>query len=276
MMVFRSEENFEEARHEAHLVAGFGIEAQILDDAGARAIEPAVAPGLAGAVFMAEDAHLIPDRFVTGLARVAEGLGVKVLRHTEVLGLRVEGRRVTAVETTRGDLEPDEVVVAAGAWAPPLARVVGVQLPIQPAKGYSVTWRRPEGSPRIPLMLGEVRASITPMGETLRVGGTLELAGLDMSINRRRVSALIRAAGRYLVGAENLETLEVWRGLRPVTPDGLPAVGRAGRVDNVTLAAGHAMVGMSLGPVTGKLVTQIVAREAPFADISLLAPGRFG
>jgi D-amino-acid dehydrogenase len=276
LMVFRSRENFEEARREAEHLERFDIEAKILDDAGARAVEPAVAPGLVGAVHMTEDAHLIPDRFVTGLAGVAEGLGVKVLRNTEVLGLRREGRRVVAVETTRGDFEPAEVVVAAGAWSPQLVRQLGVRLPIQPAKGYSVTWRRPATAPRVPLMLGEVRASITPMGETLRVGGTLELAGMDLSINRRRVSALVRAASHYLVGADQLETLEVWRGLRPVTPDGLPALGRPAHLDNVTLAAGHAMVGMSLGPVSGKLVAQLVARETPFADISLFAPGRFG
>src|SRR5207244_417433 len=131
-----------------------------------------------------------------------------------------------------GDLEADQVVLAAGSWSPGIARALNLHLPIQAAKGYSVTWRRPAAGPRLPIMLGEARAAITPMGDTLRVGGTLELAGLDLSISRRRVAALVRAAGDYLAGVDQLETLEIWRGLRPCTPDGLPIVGRPDRLDN--------------------------------------------
>ncbi len=114
------------------------------------------------------------------------------------------------------------------------------------------------------------------MGEFLRFGGTLELAGMDLSINRRRVEALRRKALACIEGGESLELLEIWRGLRPCTPDGLPLVGRPRRFDNLVVAAGHAMVGMSMGPATGKLVAQLAAGATPPADVRLLDPDRFG
>ena len=168
------------------------------------------------------------------------------------------------------------MVLAAGAWSPGVARSVGFRLPIEPAKGYSLTFRRPADGPTIPLLPGEARFSITPMGDLLRFGGTLELAGLDLSINRRRVEALQRSARRYIVRTEALELLEIWRGLRPCTPDGLPLLGRSSRLGNLIVAAGHAMVGMSLGPLTGKVVAQLAADEPPLVDLRLLEPHRFG
>jgi D-amino-acid dehydrogenase len=248
---------------------------KVLDGPAARAMEPALRPDVVGGIFFPEDALLVPDRFVKGLGRVLATLGVELRMATEVLGFRASGNRVTVVETTRGPLDADLVVLAAGAWAPGVARALGLRLPIQPAKGYSLTHRRPANGPNIPLLPAEARFSITPMGDLLRFGGTLELAGLDLSVNSRRVEALRRSARRYLVDLE-LELLEIWRGLRPCTPDGLPLLGRSARLTNLVVAAGHAMVGMVLGPVSGKLVAQVAAETAPLADITLLDPQRFG
>jgi D-amino-acid dehydrogenase len=195
---------------------------------------------------------------------------------SEAIGFRTSGDRITGVETTRGALATDTVVLAAGAWSPEVGRALGLRVPIQPAKGYSLTYRRPARGPAIPLLPAEGRFSVTPMGEFLRFGGTLELAGMNLSINRRRVEALRRKALECIEGTEDLELLEIWRGLRPCTPDGLPLVGRSRRFGNLVLAAGHAMVGMSLGPVTGKLVARLVAGAAPPADLGLLDPDRFG
>lgn len=275
MAVYTTAQGYAEGAHEALLLAEAGIETRLLDAAGARAAEPSLSPGVVGGVLFPGDACLVPDAFVTGLARVAEGLGVRILRATEVLGLRADGRRVTLVETTRGDLAADVVVLAAGAWSPGIARTLGLDLPIQPAKGYSVTCERPEGAPRMPLFLGEARMAVTPMGDRLRIGGTLELAGLDLTIDRRRVEAIMRAAPRYLTCAERPVVLEIWRGLRPCTPDGLPLLGRPRRLDNLVVAAGHAMIGMSLGPVTGRLVAELAADQPLSHDLTLLAPDRW-
>jgi D-amino-acid dehydrogenase len=262
------------AVHEAERLVAAGLPARVLDGPAARSLEPALAPGVAGAVLFPDDALLIPDRFVRGLARVAASLGVRVRAGTEVLGFRTAGARIVAVETTRGDLVPDEVVLAAGAWSPRLGRELGLELPVEAAKGYSVTFARPPAPPRRPLLCHEVRVGVTPMDGTLRFAGTLELAGLDLSIDRRRVAALVRGVSRYLATPPT-EVQEVWRGLRPCTPDGLPIVGRPGRPANLVIATGHAMIGMSLGPITGQLVADLVAGRPPSIDIALLRPQRF-
>ena len=195
------------------------------------------------------------------------------------MGFETSGKRVTQVKTTRGDFIFDQMIMAAGSWSPTLVRDLELHIPIQPAKGYSVTVKRPATAPAIPLSLSESRVIATPMiseqGTTLRFAGTLELAGLDFSINRRRVDAIMRAARTYLRGLDDLETVEIWRGLRPCTPDGLPIIGRAQSFDNLIIATGHAMLGMSLGPITGKLVSQIACGEEPEIDIRPLRVERF-
>lgn len=275
IMTYLTKSGMDDARHEMDTVAAAGTAFRELDGDALRAMEPAASKEVYGGFYFEGDAHITPARFVTGLAGVAEGMGVKILRHTEVLGVRTAGGSIGALETTRGDIEADQYVLAAGAWSPALARGLKLRVPIQPAKGYSITWKRPSFSNTIPLLLGEARASITPMGDTLRIAGTLELAGMDLSINRRRVDALRRRASKYIPGLDQLEPLEIWRGMRPCTPDGLPIIGRSRKLPNLVLATGHAMVGMSLGTGTGKLVAEIAARETPSVETTELAPERF-
>ncbi|MGH8249037.1 MAG: NAD(P)/FAD-dependent oxidoreductase [Gammaproteobacteria bacterium] len=264
---------------EAQIVERNGVPAQVLDAAAVRDMEACVRPEVVGGVYYPDDAHVTPDRFVRGLAQLAERKGADIRATTEVLQLETSGRKVVKVKTTRGDFQPKQVILAAGSWSPCLVRDLHIHLPSQPAKGYSVTVRRPAAAPTIPLDLGEAWVIATPMissaGLVLRLAGTLELAGFDQTINQRRVNAIRRAAHRYLVGTDGLETLEIWRGLRPCTPDGLPIIGRVQSFDNVIIATGHGMLGMSLGPVTGRLVSQLVCGERPDIDLTPLRVGRF-
>jgi D-amino-acid dehydrogenase len=276
LTVFATPEGLAHGREEARLLREGGANVEILDGAQARSLEPMLQKDVVGALYGKEDALLVPDRFVKGLAKHAEAGGVRIMTGTEAIGFRSSGGRITAVETTRGTLSADTVVVAAGAWSPALGRTLGLRIPIQPAKGYSLTYRRPPRAPSIPLLPAEGRFSVTPMGEFLRFGGTLELAGMDLSINRRRVDTLRRKALQCIEGGESFELLELWRGLRPCTPDGLPLVGRPRKIENLIMAAGHAMVGMSLGPATGRLVAHLAGGSTPPADVQLLDPDRFG
>ncbi len=275
LLLYTTRRGYEGGVAEAHLLNEFGIEARILDAAQARELEPHLLPGVVGGVYFPADTHLRPADFVQGLAARAEKLGVRIRTRTEVLGFETSGRRVVSVKTTRGDIAPAQIVLAAGAWSPTLTRDLRLNIPIQAAKGYSVTLRRPEPCPTIPLLLGEARVAVTPMGDVLRLAGTLELAGLDLSINLRRVRAIQRAAQACLPGLERIEPLEIWRGLRPCTPDGLPIVGRARAFDNLIIATGHAMLGMSLGPITGKLVAQLACGQQTDMDLHPLRLERF-
>ena len=279
LTVYRTERGLDAGRHEAHVLETAGIAVKILEREAAHALEPALRPDVIGAVYFPDDAHATPDRFVRGLARLAEDAGVTMRTETEVLGFRTDGARVVAAETTRGDIECRELVLAAGSWSPTIAASLGLHVPVQAAKGYSLTYEQPEDGPRRPVLCAEARVAVTPMrgehGPILRFGGTLELAGLDLSINRRRVTAIERGARQFLALPDELSLIEMWRGLRPCTPDGLPMIGRARRWKNLVVGTGHAMLGLTLGPITGRIVAQIITGETPHLDLRPVDPDRF-
>jgi D-amino-acid dehydrogenase len=276
LSIYNTQHGYEEGVAETRILRQYGIARTMLDRAGVREMEPAASTTVVGGIFFPRDAHLDPALFVKGLAGRIHERGVTLKPGTEALGFETRGRRITGVRTTRGDLRPQQILLATGSWSPGLVRDLGLKLPIQPAKGYSITYRRPGSSPRLPLLLGEASVAVTPMGPYLRFAGTLELAGLDFTINRRRVGAILRAAGRYLdTRLETPDLIEIWRGLRPCTPDGLPIIGRSPAHENLILATGHAMIGVSLGPITGKLVSELVQGVTPTIDVKALSLARF-
>lgn len=269
LLLYRTEEGFAGGAHEAEVLTEAGVETKVLDIPQVRALLPGLKAEVVGGVHCLEDAHLDPARFVRALASKA---GVEI-HLTTVEGFDVDKRRIVRVRTSDGPIEAREVVLAAGSWSPGLARDLRLKIPIQAGKGYSLTFPAPGAAPDLPFILGEDRVAVTPLGDRLRLAGTMELAGLDLSINERRVAA-IRRAGEAALGPLG-EPQEIWAGLRPVTPDTLPIVGRPGRYDNLILATGHAMLGLSLGPITGRLVADLAARRDPGHDLSLLHPDRF-
>jgi D-amino-acid dehydrogenase len=279
LMLYNTLRGFEAGQEEAILLHEFGLAIEVLDGEQVRQREPSVRPEVVGAVHVPGDAHLTPALFTRQLARQAEAAGARICTGTEVLGFETAGRSIGRVRTTRGDFEPGEVVLAAGAWSPGIARDLGLKIPIQGAKGYSITLKGPAAIPATAMMLGEAWVAATPMvspeGPVLRLAGTLELAGLDFSINRRRVEAILRAARGYLSGVEAMQTVEIWRGLRPCTPDSLPIIGRPQSLENLIVATGHGMLGMSLGPITGQLVAQLACGQQPAVDLGPLRVDRF-
>ncbi len=274
MTVFKTDRAFEEGQHEAQLLREHGVSTEVLTGEEARKKEPLLREDVIGAVFFPDDAHLDPAAFTLSLAERLHQRGVKILARTMVTGWEVQGRRVVAAKTPQGAYQAEVFVLAAGAWSPLLTRELGISLPVQPAKGYSITLHNPSRLPSLPLMLSEARIAVTPLNGRLRLGGTLELAGLDLSINQRRVNAIRRGTAEYLHPVSG-EREEVWRGLRPCSPDGLPIIGRPAHLDNFFLATGHGILGVSLAPITGKLVAQMVKGEKIERDLRLISPDRF-
>ncbi len=275
LFLFRTRAGLDHAAEELDLLRRFGVEGAILDSAEVQDRFPLAAPTVIGGIYYPNYAHFHPARFVRGLAQLLRDQGVALRTQTEVLGFETRGRRVVTVRTTRGDFQAENVVLAAGAWSAPLGRALGLRLPIQPAKGYSITARRPTDYPEQPVQLSEEMVAVTPMGELLRFSSTLELAGLDRRINQRRVDASRRALREYVQGMEGLEELELWRGFRPLSPDDLPVIGPSPAHENLVLATGHGMLGMTQGPITGKLVAQLIAGEPPDLDLTPFSPARF-
>ena len=261
LQVFLTENGLNGGVEEARLLEKFDIPIRVMTAAEVCDLEPALLPSVVGGVYYPRDAHIDPLRFVSGLAEKARELGAEILTGTEVLGFETKKGKVLTIKTTRGEFHPQKVILATGSWSPEIARTLNLNIPIQAAKGYSLTFEKPALSPKISLLFGEAGVVVNPLGDALRVAGTLELAGMDFSINMRRVTAIRRAAEQYLPGLDQARVIEIWRGLRPCTPDGLPIISRSDSLDNLFIAAGHAMLGMSLGPITGKLVSQLVNEE---------------
>mgnify|MGYP002631151542 FL=1 len=253
-----------------------GMPAEILSAAEAAHLNPGLEMCIAGAVHFPLDAHLCPEQFLSSLTRTLQRAGVEFLWETEAESWIHQGNRLAAVQTRRGVKEADEFIIAAGVWSPTLARELGIHLPMQAGKGYSITLSAPPQIPQIPSILTEARVAVTPMGSRLRFGGTMEIAGLDPSVNHARVRGMIRSIPDYFPGFSEADFRDkpVWSGLRPCSPDGLPYVGRAGVFENLSVAAGHAMLGLSLGPVTGKLVTELISGGTPSIPLDLLSPNR--
>lgn len=276
LRLYKTASGLQEGRDEVELVKSAGVEAQLLGPEEIRQLEPSTRIEALGGVSYPEDAHLIPGRFVRGLAERAVQQGVQVLPFTEVLDFETSNGRINKVKTSKADFVAGLVVLAAGAWSPAIARHLGMRLPIQGAKGYSFTFRKPAKWPTLPFSLGEAGVAVTSMGDTLRISGTFAVVGLDLSWDKKRMRAMLDDVPTYLPDLQphSLELLEVWRGLRPCSPDGLPFLGRSRRFENLIVAAGHAMIGVSLSPITGKLVSELVTRQ-PSIDIAALQVERF-
>jgi D-amino-acid dehydrogenase len=272
--VYSTPAGFAAGRREAAEHAAAGLRHEVLDGAAATALEPALG-ACAGAVYYADEAHGDPGAFVSALARAAADAGARIRPDTEVLGLEVRGGRATHLATTGGRLSTATVVLAAGAWTGRLAREASLFLPVTGGKGYHVELEGNRGDPRIPLFLQEERVVVTPFPGRVRVAGTLELCGLDLAVDRRRVAAVERAGRAGVPVLAGRRTIAIWRGLRPCTPDGLPVLGRTPAVDNVVVATGHAMLGFTLAPLTGGIVADLVCGRSLDARLGLLRPDRF-
>lgn len=275
LLVCLTKQALEKERRETRLFEEFKIPVSMVNRDEALELEPALLPSIAGGVYYPRDGRIDPRRFVVGLAEKAQELGAQLHTKTEALEFESQGGRVTKVHTTRGEFTAEQIILASGSWSPQVARALKLRIPIQPAKGYSVTVENPPVTPRLPLLFSEARVVINPLGHALRIAGTLELAGMDFSLNPRRVAAMRNASSDYLPGLAEARVIEIWRGLRPCTPDGLPIVSRVKKLENVIVAAGHAMLGMSLGPITGTLVSQLARGEASQLGLTPLSAERF-
>jgi len=277
LMLYHSAELEKEERETVHLAHRLGIEAQTMTLPEIQQMEPDVKVSARGGVYYPGDAHLIPGVLVRNLINLLRQQGVTFSLNCTVDGFVAEKGEVKVVKTSMGELTFDTCVLAAGSWSGEVAAMMGHYLPMQAGKGYSFTLNDVEKNVRIPSIFLEARVAVTPMGNALRFGGTMEITGVDHSINMNRVRGIVNAIPRYypelrvaLPGKE-----KIWHGLRPCSPDGLPYIGRSKRLKNLVIATGHSMMGLSLGPATGRLVSDLIQGEPEAVDLSLFDPGRF-
>jgi D-amino-acid dehydrogenase len=272
---FRTREGLEHHDQTAELLrTSFGMSMTRFAGDEVRDLEPALKPGLAGGWHYPGDAHLRPDKLMSSWRRVLERLSVTIRDDCEVKGFVRDGVRAVRVTTSDEEIAADAFVVAAGALTPWLNRELGCKIPIQPGKGYSITMRRPPKCPTLPLLCEEDRVAVTPMLSGYRLGSTMEFAGYDATLNRRRLALLTAGAAHYFDEPIIEPIEEEWFGWRPMTPDSVPIIDRSPIMDNVLIAAGHNMLGVSMSPATGKLVAELLTGTATHLDASRYALSR--
>ena len=267
--------------HETHGLAAIanelGIEARVLDAAQTAALEPGARMNVIGSVYFPIDAHISPRLFVPALTALLKEMGVKFSWNTSVYGWRTAGGRIASVSTTAGDLTADEFVLAGGSWSPAMVHGLGIRLPMQAGKGYSLTLEQPRLHLTKSLILTERRVAATPMGDKLRFGGTMEISGHSDTVRLERVEQIIAGACAFFpeLTPADFSGIKPWFGYRPVSPDGLPYIGRLGRYANLTTASGHAMLGLTMAPISGLLVAEVLSGRKPSVDLELLNPNRY-
>ncbi len=273
--VYETERAYAAGIVEAEDLSAHGIKAQVMSAEELREFEPALSDGVAGGVYYAEEAQCDPERFMLAAAAAAVDAGAVLCTRAEVLDAKVSQGRVVSLDTTIGEVRPGELVVANGAWTVELSRQLGLRIPVQGGKGYHVDLAPAETDPSVPVYLQEARVIAVPYANRLRLAGTLQLTGLSMRMDQARVRATLGSGIRTLRGIDAGRVTEVWRGIRPCTPDGLPILGRSERLQNVVFATGHAMKGLHLAPETGRVVSQVVVGEEPTRDLAPFSPDRF-
>jgi D-amino-acid dehydrogenase len=277
LMLCKKSHTLDEEAKFAERARELGIPAEVLDAAQTAALDPKIHMDIAGSVYFPEDCHLRPELYLASLQRRSAEGGAKFLWSTEVLGFRREADSLRAAKTSAGEIEADAFVLCGGVWSDQVVRDLGIKLPMQAGKGYSVTVPDPVQCADLCSILTEARVAVTPMGGAMRFGGTMEISGLSSKISPRRVDGIIRAACDFFPAfhSHHFDGIQPWYGLRPCSPDGLPYLGKSEAAKNLTIATAHAMMGLSLAPVTGQIAAKLVDGEDTGFDLEMLSPDRF-
>jgi D-amino-acid dehydrogenase len=268
-MLYKSPETEKHELELAREAEKLGIETKVYNGKEVQDLEPEVEVNTRGGVLYPIDCHLHPGDFMSTLKNHLRNNGVRLQLNTEVREFEKSGKKVKAVITEKGRFETDELVLAAGSWLPLIARKLGISLLLQAGKGYSMTYENVGRNLRHPAILVDKRVAMTPMGKDLRMGGTMEISGINKNILVKRARAIYDGALGYYpnLGLPFLPEEKIWNGLRPLTPDGLPYIGRAVAYENLVIAGGHAMLGLSLAAGTGKLVEEIIGAKETSIEI---------
>ncbi len=275
LMIFRTDAA---RRAESEVMAwarDLGLEAEELSRTALDSLQPGLRPEIEGAFHYHCDAHTTPTQLMPLLRKSLEEKGVAIRVNTEATGFKTAGGHIRSVQTPEGEVFADEVVLASGSWSPLLAKRLGLRLSLQAGKGYRIDIKG-QTPVRLPAVLMETKVAVTPMEGFTRLAGTMELSGINHQIRENRVRAIARAAETYYedfkVTEPDLAAAKC--GLRPVSPDGLPYIGRPAKWENLTLATGHAMMGWSLGPITGKLISEIISEKPASMALDAFHPDR--
>ncbi|MCX2476281.1 FAD-dependent oxidoreductase [Pedobacter sp. MC2016-05] len=273
---YKTEKAGEEEAHLAEKAKTLGLDMGVLSAQECKILQPDLNLDVLGAVHYRCDAHLYPAKLMNALLDYLNKNGVDIIRGKEVDKIECNGDQITKVFSGETFWEADQFVLATGSWSPAVARMADLKVSLMPGKGYSFMEKEPQNRLTIPALLCEARVAITPMNGSIRYGGTMELDKINTRINMQRVKGIVESIPKYFPDLNPAvpDEKDIWYGFRPSSPDGLPYISRSVKRKNLIIATGHGMMGLSLGPATGLLVSQIIAEEKPEMDIKAFVAER--
>jgi len=259
----------------AQLAKAEGLEVRDVNINVLQKLEPNVKIDAIGATFYECDSHITPTEFMHEMKTYLKNVGVSFYKNEKVEDLNIQGKEITSIKTNKQTLKADEFVLAAGSWSSLVSKKLDLKLLLQAGKGYRINTEKDTGI-TIPAILTEAKVAVTPMHGFTRFSGTMEIAGINHNINKVRVEAIANASNKYYpdIKLSSDEKDKAACGLRPVTPDGLPYIGKSKNCRNLTIATGHAMMGLSMATGTGKLVSEMISGKNLSLDIAMFNPDR--
>lgn len=277
LMYYKTEKVAEEEAHLAAKAQSMGVDAVVLNKEQVQQLEPETELDILGAVHYRCDAHLYPNKLIPQLIQHLQSSGVDVQTNNPVKEIVKENGKIKKVITSKNEYKADVFVLASGAWLSELAKTVDLKIPLMAGKGYTFTYDHPDKKLNVPAILCEARVAITPMNGHMRYGGTMEIGTPNSKINLNRVEGIVESISKYFPGIklDMPQEKDIWYGFRPCSPDGLPYIGRSSKIENLFIAGGHSMMGLSLGPATGKIISDIVNGKNAEVDINAFNPERY-
>jgi D-amino-acid dehydrogenase len=277
LMLCKTQHGLDEEAQVAAMAHALGARAEVLDAAATAKMDPSITMNVAGSVWFPDDCHLNPNAFSAIMRERVRAAGGEICDGKALEKIEQQNGKVTAIHSKAERHAVDQLVIAGGSWSAEILRDLGIKLPLQAGKGYSLTLTKPKQLPQLCSIFCEAKVAITPMNGTLRFAGTMEVGDLSLKVNPQRVKGIIRSVQPYFPEFSEADFADVtpWAGLRPVSPDGMPYIGRAPEQQNVLIATGHAMMGLSLAPITGKIIADLLHQKHPGFPLDRLAMDRF-
>lgn len=278
LMLYKTQKQASKEEELALEAKRLGVAAELLDANELKILEPNMDLDVLGGLYFPEDAHLYSNTLMFQLVDVLKQKGVRFMSKTAISDFGLSETRIDSLVTEKGENIPvSNVILTSGSWSGNLLKKAGVKIHIQDGKGYSITLKKPKLRPQIPTILSEAKVAITPMGEDLRIGGTLEISGLSPKINKKRIQGIKESIPEYYKNLQlpDTNTTPIWKGYRPCTPDGMPYIGKSDALSNLYVGTGHGMMGLSLGVITGKLLSELVTETRISMDLHPFRLNRF-
>ncbi|MBU1341682.1 MAG: FAD-dependent oxidoreductase [Proteobacteria bacterium] len=275
LLLFKDKKYLEKYTATDAFLKKYDFGASRLDLADARKLEPSISKDIAGAWYNQHDWHLRPEMLVDSWKKHLIKNGVIIEEKCKMLDFEIKQGKIRCVNTVKGQYRADAFILTTGAWAPRVNKQLKLNIPVQPGKGYSITMERPDQSPGIPCLLYERNMVATPWKTGYRLGGTMEFSGFDDRLNEKRLSKLVMGAREYLNTTTGSPILEQWSGLRPMTHDDLPIIDRSPFQDNLFVATGHGMLGLTMATGTGKAVCDMIYEGKAQIELAPFSMDRF-